>query len=185
MVPILVQVVFHIPLLIHKILSYYNSVRKNNRLFLFVQGFTLIEMLIVLSLIGTLTSLGIASYSSYNSTQVVLSASTNVEDLLAEAHSQAISQVIPSSCGSNSLSGYQINVTPNGQQYTLSAICGFTQVISTNSLPSQLSFGNGSNASIIFNASTGTIATPATIQITGFGKTHTISISTSGDISMN
>jgi len=161
------------------------SVNKNNYSFPIQEGFTLIEILIVLSLIGLLTSLGMASYSSYNATQIVASNASNVETLLTEAHSQAISQVIPASCGSNTLSGYEVDVTLNGQIYTLSAVCGSKQLISTNTLPPQVTFANGSTASVVFNAETGIISNPSAIIITGYGQTHTVSINTTGDVSMN
>jgi len=147
------------------------------------QGFTLIEMLVVLSFIGILTSLGIASYSSYNSSQSVQSSATDVETLLASAKSRAISQVIPSSCGTNPLTGYQVDFTISAGQYTLSAICGSKQVQSTNALPSQITFATGSTASVLFSVATGTVS-PATILITGYGKTKTITVSQTGIISV-
>lgn len=152
---------------------------------LFPKGFTLIELIVVFSLIGILTSLGIASYAAYNSSQIVQSSATTVVTQLNSARSLAISQVIPTSCGTNYLTGYQVDITPNGQQYTVSAMCGSKQVISTYNLPKQLTFVSGSTTPVFFAVSTGIVATTATIQVTGYGKTKIITVTTAGSISTN
>jgi prepilin-type N-terminal cleavage/methylation domain-containing protein len=147
-------------------------------------GFTLIELLVVFALIAMLTAFGIASYSAYNSSQIVQSSASTVATLLNTARSRAISQVIPSSCGTNFVTGYQVDITVTGQQYTLSAMCGSKQVVSTNNLPSQVTFATGSTATIVYAISSGTVATPATILITGYGKTKTITVNGTGNVAI-
>jgi prepilin-type N-terminal cleavage/methylation domain-containing protein len=147
-------------------------------------GFTLIELLVVFSLIGVITALGIASYSAFNSSQIVQSSASNVATLLNSAKSRAISQVIPSSCGTNFVTGYQVDVTVSGQQYSLSAMCGSKQVVSTNNLPSQISFATGSTSPVVYAISSGTVATAATILVTGYGKTKTITVSKTGNVAV-
>jgi Tfp pilus assembly protein FimT len=148
-------------------------------------GFTLIELLVVFAFIAILTSLGIAAYASYNSGQEVESSAANVESLLNTAKSRSLTQVIPTTCGANPLTGYQIDVTVGGQQYTLSAICGTKQVVTTNNLPPNVVFGNGSTSSTFFAVSSGTLTAQATILITGYGQTRTVTINTLGSISIN
>ncbi|HWY79694.1 MAG TPA: GspH/FimT family pseudopilin [Candidatus Sulfotelmatobacter sp.] len=152
------------------------------------KAFTLIELLVVFSLIGLLTALGIASYSSYNATQSVQSSANDLATFLQTAESRSISQVVPSSC-SNPVTGYEVDVTPNGKQYTLFAVCGLKQVITTNQLPSNVSFTGASDPSVVFAISSGVVITPkitpATISIAGYGKSKTIRVSGTGIVAIN
>lgn len=146
------------------------------------EGFTLIELLVVFAFIGILTSLGMASYSAYNGSQSVQTSATNFVTLLHTAQSRALSQVVPSSCATNTISAYEVDVTPGGQQYSLWAICGGKQAVSSAKLPYQVTFSPGSTASVIFNLATGTVVRPATFSINGFGKTKTITVSQIGNV---
>ena len=149
------------------------------------RGFTLIEILIVFTIIGVLTSLGIAAYASYNSLQVVQTSASDVGNMLTTARSRALSQVKPSTCGTNVLSGYQVDLSQSGSSYTLSAVCGSKQPMKTSSLPPQVTFDVSTPASVFFAVSSGTVATPATIKVNGYGRTKTITISGTGNVSIN
>ncbi len=150
-----------------------------------MKAFTLIELILVFALIGVLTSLGIASYAAYNGTQSVQSAASDMQNILRTAQSRSISQVKPASCGTNALTGYQVDITVNTQAYTLSAMCGTKQVIANKLLPAQVTFATGSTASIFFAIGSGTVANTATITVSGFGKTKAVTISKTGSISAN
>jgi prepilin-type N-terminal cleavage/methylation domain-containing protein len=148
------------------------------------RGFTLLELLTVFGIIAILTSLGIASYNSYTSSQTVQSSANDVATILNSAKSRSLSQVIPVSCGVNPVTGYQVDITINGGQYTLSAICGSKQIIKTNNLSPNVTFANGSTASVFFNISTAAVASTATITLTGYSKTKVIIVSQTGDVSV-
>ena len=168
-------------------------------------GFTLIELLVVITMMAVLTSLGIASYASYNGAQVVQTAAADVVNMLSTAKSQAISQVKPEACGDNPLKGYQVTIDTVSQQYILSAVCepsaatdpnlspdpnaspsaSNTVTIVSKPLPPQVSFDPTSAHTMFFAISTGTVATPGTIIISGYGKTKTITVSSEGSISVN
>lgn len=148
-------------------------------------GFTLIELMIVVAFISILTSLGIAAYSSYNSSQEVQSSASNFESMLSTAKSRSLTQVIPASCGNNPVTGYEVDVTLGGQQYTLSVDCGTKQVVTTNNLPPNVDFGNGSTASTFFTISNGNLAAQSSVIITGYGQTRTVITNTLGTSSIN
>jgi len=149
------------------------------------EGFTLAELLIVFAIIAILTSLGLASYTSYNSSQTIQSSASDVATMLNTAKSRSLTQVIPTVCGSNPVTGYQVDIIVNARQYTLSAICGGQQVLTTANLPPNVTFVSGSTPSVFFTISTGTVASTATISLTGYSKTKTITVSQTGDVSVN
>src|SRR6266550_2993530 len=109
-----------------------------------MKGFTLIELLTVFAFISILTALGIAAYTSYNSSQIVQSSALDIANILNTAKSNSLSQIIPASCGSNPVTGYQVDITIGGQQFKLSAKCGAIQVLTTKNLPPRVTFANGS-----------------------------------------
>jgi len=149
------------------------------------KGFTLIELIIVFAIIGIMTMLGIAAYNSYNSSQAVQSSASDVSNMLNTAKSRALTQVIPSSCNSIPVTGYEVDVMLNGGQYTLSVVCGTNQILTTNNLPPNIKFASSSTPTVFFNISDGTVTGTATISITGYGKTKTITVGKTGDVSVN
>lgn len=146
-------------------------------------GFTLIELLVVFAIVGILTGVGMASYASYNNNQSVRNARADVLNMLSTAKSRAISQAKPSQCGTTSLTAYRVTfVSP---QYSLVVLCGgTTHILSTQELPSGVIFDVGSASSVTFAVSRGT-STQSTVSLSGFGKTNTINISSTGNIMSN
>jgi len=149
-----------------------------------VRGFTLIELLVVFSFIGILTALGIASYAAFNGEQALSSSAADVATMLNSAKSHALTQVKQNNCTTNSISGYEVDILVTTQQYSLSAVCGSTHVLTTNRLPSSVTFGGSSATSVFYYVSSGTVQAPASIIINGYGKTKTISVSSTGIVSI-
>jgi type II secretory pathway pseudopilin PulG len=156
-------------------------------------GFTLIEILLVVSLSVTISLVSIIGFTQFNSLQQVNNAASEVTSLLQQAKSHTISQVKPQSvaaCNTNSLGGYEVRLcglpgsTCAGTgTYNLYVICGGSNLVKTATLPSGVAFVNGSTTAFTFRILNGSV-TPGTIQITGSGKTRTIQVSPIGSISM-
>ncbi len=154
-----------------------------------MKAFTLIEIILVFAIIGIITTIGIGSFSSYNSSQVFGSGVSEVASLLRIARSRAISQVKPANCGATPLDGYRIlfNFSGLAQDYEQDAICGSTVVVmSKKKLPGQLKFQIGPSgiSSILFDVSTGTVSAPGNVIINGYGKNSTINIDSTGNVKL-
>jgi prepilin-type N-terminal cleavage/methylation domain-containing protein len=74
-------------------------------------GFTLIELMIVIVVIGTIAGAGITAFVSFSRSQTIKSAVTDIKSKLAVAKSRAYSQLKPAECGdSNTLEGYEVRI---------------------------------------------------------------------------
>ena len=100
---------------------------SNNR---FQRGFTLIEIMVVISVTAIIGTLGIAAFSNFNKIQINKSAISEVESTLILARSRAVSQTRLSSaedsqCAaiSKKLEGYSVKVSIDGRTYFLRSHC--------------------------------------------------------------
>lgn len=96
------------------------------------KGFTLIELIVVFSVMAIISTVGIASFASYNNSQKLKNAALDMKTMLQQARSQASSQVKPNACGV--FQGYEVRVccVSNGTNcptclasgdYELDAVC--------------------------------------------------------------
>lgn len=95
------------------------------------RGFTLIELIVVLSILAILSTLGIAAFINYSRIQALNAAASDFETTLKTAKSRAQSQVKPASCAGQSLDGYAVAICTTGSpclrteyNYELHAVCG-------------------------------------------------------------
>jgi prepilin-type N-terminal cleavage/methylation domain-containing protein len=159
------------------------------------KGFTLLELIVVFSIIAILSTIGLASFVSYSKSQTLQSGLNDVTSVLNTAKSKASAQIIPDLC-SGSLVGYGVSIfkSANGSHpansYTLEATCsgsGVTQISSTN-LPSGVSFNAATNTpNIFFSVLTGAVITGApgngNIVLSGFSLPNkTITVNSLGVI---
>jgi prepilin-type N-terminal cleavage/methylation domain-containing protein len=147
------------------------------------KGFTVIELLVVFSIMAILAVISIASFSPFNDTQASNVAVSDVVNTINTAKSNAISQVKPTQCQSQTLKGYEVVISlPN--QYEFDVLCDNSiYLIGTKmNLPKNVTFTN--KPIIMFNVSTGTVVQPATINLTGNGINKQIIINATGIISI-
>src|SRR5476651_1396207 len=70
-------------------------------------GFTIIELLIVISIMMVISVVSIASFSSYNTTQKLTTTTLSLKNMLQYAKSQSLSQVNTCPAG-QTLTGYKV-----------------------------------------------------------------------------
>lgn len=155
------------------------------------RGFTLIELMIVLSIMSVLGTVGIAGFRAYSQTQVLQSAVNEFATALNTARSRALSQVKPASCGSaKTLDGYGIKVladtgTPK-YSYSMFFTCSGSDMSADKDkiLPKDISFAGADNGkSFFFPTLTGQVQAPDQITVSGYGKDKIVSVNSLGGVS--
>lgn len=145
-------------------------------------GFTLIEIIVVFSILSVLSAVGLASFVTYSRTQAVTNERNNLILTLNVAKARAQSQVKPSNCDTQTLNGYQVSINTINNTYSLIADCSTADaVISTTRLSSNITFQSTSETTYSFPVLTGGV-TGGTIVITGYGIVQTINVNTNGTI---
>jgi prepilin-type N-terminal cleavage/methylation domain-containing protein len=150
------------------------------------RGFTLIDLLITMSIIGVLFGLGVAKYNEFNRRQILDQAAQTLKSNLRLAQDKALAGEKPT-IGCGVLDGYQANfVDSNPDYYTLGAKCSPSSPTANNfSLPTGVSFSSlPSPNPIIFKVlGHGTNINGSTnIVLSGFSSTRTITVTSTGEI---
>lgn len=148
-------------------------------------GFTLIELIVVLSVAAVISVIGIAAFVSYNQTQSLNTAAADIANMFSLAKSRAASGVKPSTapCSVQTLNGYQISISIVNRTYQLDAVCSSgDSLILRNTLPSNISFGSASSPTFFFPVLTGGFTRSGTIVLSGFGKTKNIIVDPLGNV---
>lgn len=114
-------------------------------------GFTLIETIVVFAVISILSTIAVASFVSYNKTQNVQTAFSELSATLALARSRALSQVKPQQCANLILNGYDVILSISDNTYKLRVICSGTPYeIQAKSLPKNVIFDGVETTSTLF-----------------------------------
>lgn len=148
-------------------------------------GFTLIEIIVSVTLLLLLSGFFIANYNGFSNAQTVRQAASDLISNLQAARTSASAGVKPAGC--DTLVGYIVNF-PTPTAYTASALClvgGSEQSVGTlNSytLPTGVTFSPTPQAVTFYALDRGASA-DQTISVTGAGTTMKVSILASGVVS--
>lgn len=93
------------------------------------KGFTLIEIIVVFSVIAIISTVGIAAFVSYSKTQALQASYLDFINTLNKAKAYSLSQVKPTRCDQNLLNGYDVVLNYSSDQtsqdsYSLYVRCG-------------------------------------------------------------
>lgn len=89
-------------------------------------GFSLIELLVVMLIMGVLLTIGLTSYNNYAKSQMVRNAALELKNDLRFAQNQALSGVKYESCGSNPMVGWYVRLVVGASNYTINVRCSGT-----------------------------------------------------------
>lgn len=170
------------------------------------KGFTIIELLVVFSVISIIAGVGFATFSSYSDSQSLTDSIRKLQTLVEDGKNSALSGVIPKltasgdviNCG-GSVSEYRvgicetaINCNSSGVDYELVLVCGVNEeyVLKTGNFPSDVSYGQSSVSScrsISFRSLTGEVVLdPAgntcEVEIGNGNSTRNFTVDASGNL---
>ena len=149
------------------------------------KGFTLIELMIVISVTAVLGTLGIAGFVNYNRVQAVQSAANDLATILNLARSRALSQVkLGATCKTKTLEGYGVETSSNNS-YSLKIYCSrpTNEELDRKTLPRGITF-KSSPRTFFFPVLTGGVETQGQIVITNSITDKTITINSLGGVSV-
>lgn len=154
------------------------------------KGFTLIELIVVFSVMAVLSTVGIASFSSYSRAQVLQQATNDLVNTLNTAKVRAGSQTKPSQCLSASvLQGYSVTINIAARTYSLNVVCSGTSIVlSTSVLPVNVAFNQSTGTppttttSVTYPVLTGGVKGSGNIVLSSYNQTKTITICPVGGI---
>jgi Tfp pilus assembly protein FimT len=143
-------------------------------------GFTLVELIIVVSLFFVTTTAGIVSFSRFSTSQVLDTSVSEMITYLSGTRSNAVSQQMQGPCTAQ-LQRYSVRFSTQ-DTYELWVYCNNTSyLLKSERLPNGVTFTGGTSSEVSFDASTGT-SSGGSIRMTGSGSTQVIQVDTGGNI---
>ncbi len=156
------------------------------------KGFTLIEILIVVSVMVFLSVGGITSFTAFTDTQELQKAAQDLSSVLTVAKSSAQSQIRPNPfpCGTSTVQSYVVDLGEvSFHRYSLNVLCrGSTtlrKIGTDTSFPTNITITSPSQTRYQFDVLSGYVGTANTITILRGGKSRSISVSNQGVITIN
>jgi prepilin-type N-terminal cleavage/methylation domain-containing protein len=148
-----------------------------------MKGFTLIEVVVSVSIALLTTGFIIANYNSYNDIQILKQAALTLKNDLRFVQSKAISGQKPTS-GCLQLTGWKISFTNTSYSYQPECVEGPMDPVTQVKLSPGVTF-SPIPSSFSMNVLTRGTTLPMTTVITlaGSNKSYRLSVNTSGDVS--
>jgi len=149
----------------------------------FCPGFTLVELLVTVTIITLVFSIGLTQYNRFNRRQILVKAKDQLISDLRLTQSRALSGEKPSDCGADLLSGHKLEFT-NNSDYQITAVCDSDVVVKSGlSLAEGVTKQAGPDEVFFKVLSQGTdVSGTAQIILSGFSETQTVSINNVGEI---
>lgn len=148
------------------------------------RGYTLIELLVGMSIMAIIFSLGLASYRDFSRRQALTGITKSIISDLRMIQQKALSGEKRDSGCTTYLSGYRFDITSSG--YDLKALCDVTPIVKQVNLSSQFITISSTADPIDFKVlGQGTnLTTTATITITNtkISKSSIITVGVGGEI---
>lgn len=146
------------------------------------KGITMIELIIVVSIIVILISITLPRFSEMRSIEVLKTATADVLSSVEKAHSESISSVDSSEYGVH----FETNnvIIFKGTAYTISAADNETIPVISPATISSISL-TGGVVDIYFDRLTGASSATGTVTVSNGSNSKILTISTAGSISSN
>ena len=174
---------------------------KKNNLCFSQSGFSLIELMVVFTLVAIISGMGFASFAGYSRRQTLSQAASDLKSIIDRAKFDALSSVKPASlCPGESLVGYKVvlcSISPltclsssNSPDYQLIGICASKDsLVVAKKLPQNISIVTTNNTTtcseISFNSLSNSVkGTPCVIGMLGYSSPLTLSVDQAGNVSI-
>ena len=152
--------------------------RRTNKLYALssnfqVKGFTLIEFLIIIGLIGIMTAVSIASYTSFSESSKLKNETQKMMSVFSLAQKRAISGDLGVGCTNCSLNSFTVSWNSTTQLYSTvgSRVNGVNPTEAFDQIVSLLDTGN-----VIFSSLTGAPDSSKTIRLKNITKNECMQI---------
>lgn len=187
-------------LFLEKIILFENHSQLTTHNLQLKRGFTIIELLVVITMVGLVSGVGMISLVNYGNTQNVEQSVANIKAIFDEAKFNALSSVVresdgngnPIACTGN-LSSYRVDIIPaTGVEDSVELYmeCGdSTSLVKTYTLPDNLNIGVDTTCDeveyqVITLEASALPLLPCVVSIEGHGQIRSLTIDSIGNLNI-